>query len=248
MLVRKCIGVVAVAVALACPMILQAKVVFLATFDSDSGATVKDTYGASGTVIGKAATVDGKYGKAFSFDGATAIQFKKTDALSKIKEPMSAGAWVKPAALTDWTNIVEMDGPAGAWKLGFSNAAPVWTTYRVKDHTGKGPVALNEWSHITATYDAKVARLYVNGKLDSEIAGSGGIKVDVAEVPTLDIGWRSTSKASFFKGAMDEVFVADTVLTDAEVATVMKGLATTSTAVEARGKLATQWAAMKSTR
>jgi len=234
--------------ALAWPALLQAKIVFLATFDGDSGTTVKDVYGATGTVIGKATTVEGKFGKAFSFDGATAIQFPKTEALAKLKEPLSAGAWVKPTALSGWTNIVEMDGPVGAWKLGFNNAAPVWTTYRVKDHTGNGPVPLNEWSHIVATYDAKVARLYINGKLDAEVAGSGNVKVDVPEVPTLDIGWRSTSKASFFTGAMDEVFVADTVLSEADIAVVMKGLAAASTAVQPRDKLATRWATMKTSR
>lgn len=236
------------ALALLCPWALEAKVIFLATFDTDSGTTVKDAYGAVGTVIGKASFVDGKFGKAFSFDGATAIQFQKTDTLAKIKEPMSAGAWVKPVSLSGWTNIVEMDGPVGAWKLGFNNTAPVWTTYRVKDHTGKGPVPLNEWSHIVATYDAKVAKLYVNGKLDAEIAGSGNVKVDVPDVPTLDIGWRSTSKASFFVGAMDEVFVADSVLTEAEITTVMKGLGGGSTAVEPQNKLATSWGAMKALR
>lgn len=240
--------VVSGALALLCPWALEAKVIFLVTFDADAGTTVKDTYGAVGTVIGKATFVDGKFGKAFSFDGATAVQFQKTDTLAKIKEPMSAGAWVRPVSLSGWTNIVEMDGPVGAWKLGFNNAAPVWTTYRVKDHTGKGPVPLNEWSHIVATYDAKVAKLYVNGKLDAEIVGSGNVKVDVPDVPTLDVGWRSTSKASFFVGAMDEIFVADTVLSEAEIATVMKGLGGGSTPVEPQNNLATSWGAVKALR
>ncbi|MBM3216279.1 LamG domain-containing protein [Candidatus Poribacteria bacterium] len=237
-----------VAAALAIASAASADVIFLATFDADSGTTVKDAKGGSGNVVGKAATVDGKLGKAFSFDGATAIAFAKTAGLAKVKEPMTVGAWVRPTALTSWSNIVEMDGPAGSWKLGFSDAKPVWTTYRVKDHIGVGPVALNAWSHVAAVYDGAAAKLYVNGKLDAEIAGSGKINVDVADVPTLDIGWRSTSKASFFSGAMDEVFVANTAMSPADLAKVMLGLGGGSTAVEPSGKASMRWAELKDAR
>lgn len=223
----------------------QAEVVFLATFDNDS---VSDSAGGlDGTVTGTAAYGAGKHGKALQLDGASAVTYQKSAALGGLKEPITVGAWVNPSALASWTNIVEMDGPAGSWKLGFSDAKPVWTTYRVKDHEGVGPVPLNEWTHIAATYDAVTATIYLNGKVDSEIAGSGSINVADAAVPTLDIGWRSTTKSAFLSAALDEVFVANTLMSAAEIASAMNGLGGT-TAVEARGKLATRWATLKSVR
>jgi hypothetical protein len=241
-----------VAMALAAA-VADAKVVLFVGFDEGSGAAAKASDGAAGKVIGNAKWTAGKFGKAFDFDGSTAVQFEKKGALAGLKEPITVGAWVKPAALTGWTNIAEMDAPQGkraqkAWKLGFNNTAPVWTTYEVKDHTGKGPVALNEWSHVVATYDGKMAKLYVNGKLDAEVAASGKVDTAAADVTSFDIGWRSSTKSSFFTGAIDEVFIADAAMSDADIATAMKGLAPPGTAVDPQGRLATRWATLKDVR
>ena len=235
-----------VALALGVSGAARAELIFLAGFNDGGGDTVADEYGATGKVVGNAGWVDGKFDGGFDFDGATAVSFPKNDALAAITEPMTVGAWVNPAAQDGWRNIVEMDGVAGSWKLGFSDGGvPVWTTYFVKDHGANTAIPAGEWTHVAATYDGASAKVYINGGLDADIAGNGSIDVSVADIPTLDIGWRSTSQSSFFQGQMDEVFVASGVMSEGELATAMNGLVT---AVEAQGKAAVRWAELKTTR
>ncbi|MBT3269829.1 LamG domain-containing protein [Candidatus Poribacteria bacterium] len=239
-------AVTAVAVALCFSGVARAELIFLAGFNEGSGDSVADEYGATGTVIGAASWVEGKHDGGFDFDGATAVQFAKTAALAAITEPMSAGAWVKPAAQDGWRNVMEMDGVAGAWKLGFADGGvPVWTTYFVKDHQANTAIAGGEWTHVATTYDGASAKVYINGALDADIVGAGAVDVSMDDIPTLDIGWRSTSQSSFFQGVMDEVFIATHVMSEAELATTMNGLVV---AVEPQGKAAMRWAELKSAR
>jgi len=235
-----------VAIGLSISGVARAEIIFLAGFNEGAGDSVADEYGATGTVVGAASWVNGKYGGGFDFDGATAVSFAKNDALASITEPMTVGAWVNPSAQDGWRNIVEMDGVVGSWKLGFSDGGvPVWTTYGVKDHGANTAIPAGEWTHVAATYDGASAKVYINGALDADIAGNGAIDVSVADSPTLDIGWRSTSQSSFFQGQMDEVFVASGVMDEGELATAMNGLAT---AVEAQGKAAVRWSELKTVR
>jgi hypothetical protein len=242
---RVCV-VAAVVATLGTSGVARAEIIFLAGFNEGAGDSVADEHGNVGTVVGTAAWTDGKFDGGFDFDGATAVQFPKDATLAAITDPMSVGAWVKPAAQDGWRNIVEMDGVAGAWKLGFSDGGvPVWTTYFVKDHGANTAIPNGEWTHVAATYDAASAKVYINGALDADIAGNGAVDISPGDFATLDIGWRSSSQSSFFEGAMDEVFVATGVMSEAEINTTMAGLVT---AVEARGKAAVRWAEMKSTR
>jgi len=219
--------------------------VFLMTFDEKSGNTVKDMSGNNnnGTVVGKAGWVAGKYGNGFNFDGATNITVANAKPLSALTDPMSVGVWVKPEALDGWRNIVEMDGNAG-WKLGFNVSNVVFTTYHVQDFTAGGKaINIAEWTHITATWDGKQVIVYINGEPEPPIAGGG--KIDVAKEPSLDIGFRSTSKSAYIKGTMDDLFIITKVLKQDEVKTMMKGFADSLTAVTPSTKLTTTWGEVK---
>jgi hypothetical protein len=41
-------------------------------------------------------------------------------------------------------------------------------------------IELNRWTHVAATFDSKVVRLYINGQLDSQFAVSDGIRASTA--------------------------------------------------------------------
>lgn len=196
---------------------------------------------------GKATIVDGKYGKAAQFDAKTAFQAKKAGDVAKLKDKITVGAWVKPKTLTAWTNLIEMDAPAGArankaWKTGFDNAKLVFTTYEVKDHSGTAGLALDKWQHVAYSYDGKAAKLYIDGKLDSEVAGGGTFDAGDAVVTTIDIGWRSTTSSAFFDGVIDDLWIANVVKSEKEIAEIMGGI---SLAVDVRGKSTTTWGALK---
>ena len=73
----------------------------------------------------------------------------------------------------------------------------------------------NEWYHIVATYDGSKMRIYINGKLDSEMPASGDI-VDHDQVCDY-IGIYPWGNVYKFHGIIDEVYIWDRALTPQEV-------------------------------
>jgi hypothetical protein len=224
--------------------VLPQGLVFLVTFDEGKGDKVKDMsgFGNNGTVVGKADWVNGKSGSGFHFNGATHITVPNAKPLSELTHPMSAGVWTKPEVLAGWSQVIEMDGATG-WKLGFNVANVVWTTYNVQDFTAAGKVIkIGDWTHIAATWDGKQAIIYVNGEPEPPIAGAGVI--NVKNEPSLDMGYRSTTKSSYYTGILDDAFVFNRVIKQAEIKEMMGGFAGLL-AVDSNGKLAATWGDIK---
>lgn len=229
---------------------LPEDIVFLATFDEGKGDTLGDLSGNrnDGTVDGKAAWIDGPFNQAFEFDGSTFITVENAAPLKELTHPMSVGAWVNPAGITGWQNIVEMDGGAG-WKFGFHGSkAIVWTTYHVKDFIGQTVIEEGEWTHVAATWDGKEAIIYVNGEEDDGGAIAGGGVIDVSGEPSLDIGYRRTSGSSHFVGGMDELWVSNEVKSQKEIQEFMESGFDVILAVDAADKLAVTWGKLKRAR
>lgn len=226
--------------------------VFFMAFDEGIGDTVKDQsgFGNHGIIEGKEDWIDGKFKGGFHFDGATHITVPNKKPLTDLTHPMSVTAWVSPDAISGWHNIIEMDRTnatkVNGWKMGFhASGAIVWTTYGVLDFISQTPIELDKWTHVASTWDGAQAIVYVNGKPDNPIAGGGVINVkDTADIPSLDLGWRRSSAASFFQGGMDEVCIFTKVLSEKEINSLMSGVAD-MLAVESKGKLATTWGDMK---
>lgn len=230
---------------------LEKGLVFAMTFDEKSGDIVRDAsgYGNHGKVTGKVDWKAGKYGNAFHLDGATRIAIPNKNPLSLLTHPMTVGCWLNPDSVTGWHNIVEMDRTAaskvGGWKVGLNATRNVvWTTYGVKDFAATSVLEVGKWTHIAVVWDGAQAIVYVNGKPDAPIAGGGVINVkDAADIPSLDIGWRRTSAASFFIGSIDDLFIYNRILTQAEVNSLMTNLSTLS--VEPHSKATTTWGGLK---
>ncbi|MEK7398471.1 MAG: LamG domain-containing protein [Candidatus Poribacteria bacterium] len=221
------------------------------TFDEKSGDKASDAsgYGNHGKVNGKADWKVGKFNNAFHLDGTTSISVPNKDPLTQLTHPMTVGCWVNPDSITAWHNIVEMDrdaaSKAGGWKLGFNATKNiVWTTYGVKDFAGVTVVDVGKWTHVAATWDGAQVTIYINGKAEAPIVGGGVINVkDTKDVPSLDIGWRRSSAASFFLGFIDDLFIYNRLLTAKEITDLMAGLSVL--AVENHDKAATTWGTLK---
>jgi hypothetical protein len=217
--------------------------VFAMAFDEGSGSKVNDLSGNGnhGEVVGTADWTAGKYGGGFHFDGATYITVPNAEPLASLTHPMSVGCWVNPDVLGGWRQLFEMDGDAG-WKIGFHDShAIVWTTYHVQDFISETPIDTGTWTYVAATWDGSQAIVYVNGEPDPPIAGGGVI--DVKNEPSLDIGYRRTSAASWYEGSIDDVFIYNKVLSQQEIKDLMGGLS--ATAVEPVGKATTTWGGLK---
>jgi hypothetical protein len=221
-------------------------IVFLMTFDEGSGNKVADLsgYGNDGEVVGKAKWVDGKYGGGFYFDGQTHITVPNADPLKKLTHPMSAGAWVKPETLGGWRNIVEMDGRSG-WKFGFRDNRLVWTTYFVKDFIGQTTIDTGKWTYVAAVWDGSKATIYIDGEEDAGGPIPGGGVINVENEPSLDIGFRRSSGASFYQGAMDDLWVANKALSKDQIKELMDGFGNLLS-VDPSDKLTTTWGELKS--
>ncbi len=225
--------------------------VFFFSFDEAKGDTVNDLSGFKnhGIIVGKQDWIKGKFNGGFHFDGKTHIEVKNAEPLTSLTHPMSVAAWVNPDALGGWQNIIEMDRSAadkvGGWKFGFNVDKVVWTTYGVKDFTGITTISNGKWTHVAATWDGSQAIIYVDGTPEPPIAGGGVINVkDTKDIPSLDLGWRRSSSASFFQGGMDEVCVFKRILKENEIKNLMTGVAS-MLAVEPIGKLTTKWGDIK---
>jgi hypothetical protein len=82
-----------------------------------------------------------------------------------------------------------------------------------------GPGTLNEWSHVVATWDGVVAKLYINGEfIDAPNDNDGqSATYSPSTTATLTIGALGDN-SSFFNGAVDEVAFYGSALSAAKIA------------------------------
>jgi len=76
----------------------------------------------------------------------------------------------------------------GGYRLGFDDGQDLWWTLQLVDtrevsipllHEG---ISLNEWHHITATYDGQIMRIYLDGVLRNQMNATGAIPVSVQQL------------------------------------------------------------------
>ena len=157
----------------------------------------------------------------------------------------SLEAWIRVPKITgDWQGIVAKDGwplrNYGIWV--FNNMGQVHHSFNTGDNNvtvdTKADVVDNKWHHIAATYDKKMQRTYVDGKLDAERPATE--KPGISEVDVYigrgSVGWHQLI------GAIDEVRISDKALSEAEIKkSVEEGLLP----VESKAKLAISWGYLK---
>lgn len=95
--------------------------------------------------------------------------------------------------------------------------------------TSKTPVVDDQWHFITATYDGKTSKIYIDGKLDVEKEHKKGAvmkhnKVDVM-IGQLAVPEPIPYDYSFFNGLIDEVRLYNRVLSAGEIAKLYKSQA-----------------------
>jgi len=222
-------------------------VLFLA-FDDGAGTDVIDSskYGNNG-VATAASWTDGIHDGGYEFDASTTvITVEPSDTLTALAAPMSIGFWIKILEFPgQWQAIAEMEAMpgnrSGGWKAGLNNANPVFTTYGIMDHTATGDVVVEEWTHIAYTYDGPMVIVYINGEVDSEIAGSGDI--DVTQSPGINIGAEAGTPGNWgINAILDDLWISNVDKTQEEIQALMEA---PDMAVRPSGKAATTWGALK---
>ena len=195
-------------------------------FEEASGSTVVDASGKgnTGTISGASRITQGRFGKALSFDGVDDWVTVNDAPSLDLTTGMTLEAWVYPTLdMTQWATVILKETPGGALYELHANgdqsqpliSVTVGGRYRV---LSGGPWLLaNQWTHLAATYDGTIQRLYVNGTQVAQRLQTGPIQVSSSP---LRMGGNSIW-GDFFQGRIDEVRVYNRALNATDIQTDM---------------------------
>ena len=220
------------------------------SFDEGKGAKVADgsIHGHDGEFVQNPKWVDGQFGKALEFDGTKGehVIVPINDTL-QLREQFSVAFWVKrgKAQIRDWNYMVT----AGTlkWATIFQNGSSKTFFWSTSGGTWAQKAVSNEvqpedWVHMAVTHDTKSKVVIYN---DGKEAGGGPKPPVVDEIDgSVMVGARHPGQ-EFFTGTIDEVFLFNRIITEAEISDIMNG---DFLPVEPAEKLATTWGSIKSDR
>ncbi len=195
------------------------------SFDGEDGA--KDLSGAGNDSVTNATEYTaGKFGKAIVLDGTDKFIDLNPKILSG--KEFTFSAWVKTNGMADWSRIFDMgDGGGNDWWFGKEGGSG---KYRLDVNNPKGSVCVTgpviqdgEWAHVAVTVGDGVAALFVNGKLIMN-NGSEAVPTDLMNGFKGAYIGRSNWPDPFVNAAFDEVLFASRAYTEAEVASLYKGI------------------------
>lgn len=154
--------------------------------------------------------VTGKLDGAWRFDGAN-----NGATLSPFIHPaqFTIEAWIRPAAITGYHTLVDNNMNRrwfGLFRYGADLGLDYWDG---ADHPANVAITLNVWHHIVASYAGNQLRLYFDG---TQVGNTLTLNLP-AQMSPLQIGYSVAGER--FNGAIDELRIRTSGLTDAEVLT-----------------------------
>ena len=192
-------------------------------FDESSGSIAFDESGFDNDagITGAVFTASGRFGGARSFDGNGDWMTVADAGSLDLASALTVEAWVYPTGGGAMARpVVGKERPSNAaWFLNASTTGSANPSVAVRvgtsnvSATASGPLPVNTWAHLAATYDGASLRLYVNGTLAAERATSG---VLATSSRPLRIGHNDVS-GGVFLGRIDEVRVYARALMASEI-------------------------------
>jgi hypothetical protein len=194
-------------------------------FDESAGDVVRDAsgHGLDGRRAGAKRTTQGRYGSALSFDGVNDRVTVPDSAQLRLTDGLTIEAWVRPTSASGQRLVLlKGSGKGVAYGLYASDLRLPSGTVRtaatarasvVRRARGKTRLPLHRWSHVAVTFNGDRVRIYVNGEWIRSRKASGSL---VSAAGALRIGG-GASRATSFRGRIDEVRVYDRALTGAEI-------------------------------
>jgi hypothetical protein len=194
-------------------------------FNEGSGSSTSDSSGnGNGGTLNGSTWVNGKFGKALSFDGSD--DYVEVNDSLNITNQITLEAWVKTPITGRHTIFEKWLYDAGVDERSFeldidsdrrinfglsSNGSyGVWLK-------SSGTVSSNTWTHIAATSDSTTMKIFINGEQDPNTADSpSGIHQSTTD---LHIGrwWTEGAWHYPFNGIIDEVRILNRALTADEI-------------------------------
>ena len=234
------------------PVLAQMGIVSYWNFDEGSGAVVHDIAGNNDCGIKKDPKwCNGKRGGGLILNGSTNYLDCGNDASFNITKTLTIAVWVNIKAFGNWDGIVTKGVDSGPyamqmWGDGSLRFSPNWGD--PKGFVGKGSfnstskMTAGKWTHAAITYDGVKANFYINGKLD-KLEVKQAFTFGINEDPLI-LGCDFPGGDEYFDGVMDEFFIFNQALTQAEILRVMNG---GIVAVSEVGKISVAWGKIKST-
>jgi hypothetical protein len=214
-------------------------------FDDGAGSEAMDSSGNNnhGTIVNAPIWVDGRFGGALGFDGTGNCVSTNKKLLNGRRE-FTVVAWVKPGNITE--NRIGLIGQNDSPEFGFINPTTValWTP-SAGINNNPYPHPSGEWHHVAAVATREFTKVYVDGEATTVNGrwsnhGRSDFNVNIGGCGV----WDGTG--NWFTGAMDEVGLFHSPLTDDDVNDLMNnGLTALGVAVEPAGKIAVTWGMLK---
>lgn len=180
----------------------------------------------NGTLTNGTAFAGGRIGDAFNFDGIDDfVQIGVPPSLT-MTSAVTLDAWIypttQPSSVGAQQAILNKEGEYqiarygdGSVRAAFARPNGTW------NWTDSGYIApANTWTHVTATFDGGIVRMYINGSKRAEIY-NGAMTIGDAAPASNDfrIGGRQ-SASTYFAGRIDQVSVYAAALTASEISEI----------------------------
>jgi len=204
-------------------------------FDEGSGTTAYDSSGNNnhGTLVNGPQWVDGKYGKALSFDGSDDYVDCGTDESLNITDAITIEAWVNFSSWETGVRMLYSRGEHFANKRGVflgiraTTGLDFWLGNGTEGSSlvSEGGVPTNQFSHVVGVWDGTTRGIYINGTLNVTDSFSGPIDYNTSHAV---IGTRSAGGA-YFPGIIDEVRIYNRALSADEISDIYNNYGYTTT-------------------
>ena len=225
-------------------------------FDTDPKGGVKDSFGNGhdGEVKGNVKWVDGKFGSALEFPGASGNLVEIPHAPELNLVTFTIVAWYKGEATDSWQYLISKEVPHTSrnYSIGVQKDTGMMMTQitvgaeQWKTATGRTILIDGEWHHMAGTYDGTFIKSCVNGVMEAQIGEQG--EPDHPEDQPLRIG---AVNGIPVKGVIDEVALFNVALEEGDIQDIMnEGLEKTLSimAVQSEDSLAVTWGRIKASR
>jgi len=209
-------------------------------FDEGSGTTAYDNSGNgnNGTLYNSPAWVDGKFGKALSFDGSN--DYLQTPIISNTLTDFTMEAWVKASSVPDDRRIVMGSGwNYNDWYIGINlssnTGAPAkkWLFWvagnsQIAYLAAPDEIVAGAWYYLVATYEGTTGKFYINGNYIGSFTFTRKTDTNPFQIGR-------SYNGEYFNGLVDEVRVYNRALTSEEVSDLYQNYGYTTT--NASGKV-----------
>lgn len=192
------------------------------SFDEQDGVTARDSSpnGFHGRIL-QAKPVEGKRGGALQFDPHSAVEVLNHPLL-EITGDITIAAWVFKDSSNEakrWDAIVSKSPGKWDYELLTSKSKSDELAFYSKgakpdEVYSARPMAVGRWQHVAITRRGDEVRLYFDGKLVNTVTMSGAFPKTGG---SLQIGQDGAKTANGMVGRLDEVFLYNRALTEAEI-------------------------------